>query len=171
MPGKQRRMGLGKPSRKQVKVLISFKKRGQIGLFEVIYTDFTEIPYDGGKRNAQLIAIEAWRRTKETFKGYGISLKGMILHQDRDSVFTGNRWVDEILIKEGVRLSYSENGVKCNTYMESFNGHFKCPNRSIFCEAKDINGLSEVVQERVHYWNRTRRHSSLDYRTPLNYIK
>jgi len=40
-----------------VKELISFKKKGQIGLFEVIYTDFTEIPYDGGKRNAQLIAI------------------------------------------------------------------------------------------------------------------
>lgn len=115
-------MGLEKPSRKQVKVLISFKKKGQIGLFEVIYTDFTEIPYDGGKRNAQLIVIigheskmilgwavgkhantdlslEAWRRTKETFKEYHISLKGLILHLDRDSVFTGNRWVDEILIK------------------------------------------------------------------------
>ncbi len=170
------------------------KKKGQIGFFEVIYTDFTEIPYDGGKRNAQLIAIigheskmilgwavgehantdlslEAWRRTKETFKEYHISLKGLILHQDQDSVFTGNRWVDEILIKDGVRLSYSENGAKGNTYMESFNGHFKCPNRSIFCEAKDSNELREVIKERVQYWNKKRRHSSLDYRTPLNYIR
>lgn len=124
-----------------------------------------------GKHADTDLSLEAWKRTKETFKEYHISLKGMILHQDRDSVFTGNRWVDEILIKDGVRLSYSENGAKGNTYMESFNGHFKCPNRSLFCESKDINGLSEVVQERVHYWNRTRRHSSLDYRTPLNYIK
>jgi hypothetical protein len=55
--------------------------------------------------------------------------------------------------------------------MGSFNGHFECPNWSIFCEAKDINGLSEIVQERVHYWNRMRKHSSLDYRTPSNYIR
>ena len=99
------------------------------------------------------------------------TIKGMIIHHDQDTVFTGYRWLWQLLLGDQVRISYARKGAKDNTVMESFNGHFKCPNRSIFCEAKDINELSEVVQERVHYWNRTRRHLSLDYKTPLNYIK
>ncbi len=121
--------------------------REKIGSFEVAHTDFTEIPYDGGERKAQMIPIighrskmifgwavgkhsymdlaaRAWERAKETFRVQGISWEGMVLHQDQDSVFTGNRWVDKVLIEDGVRLSYSQNGARGNTLMESFNGHF-----------------------------------------------
>ena len=55
--------------------------------------------------------------------------------------------------------------------MESFNGHFKCPNLSLFYEAKDLGELRVVIRERVRYWNKKRRHSTLDYKAPLTYLK
>jgi len=170
------------------------KKKKDIGLFEVSYTDFTKVPYDGGKREAWLIpiightckmifgwavgksantelALKSLDRMKKTFNSIDISFKDMILHQDRGSVFTGNIWIDEVLKKNGMRLSYSENGARDNTEMESFNGHFKCPNLSLFYEAKDLTELRVVIRERVQYWNRERRHSTLDYKTPFTYLK
>jgi putative transposase len=169
------------------------KKKQDIGLFEVAYTDFTKVPYDGGKREAWLIpiightskiilgwavgksantelALTALEQMKETFNRLNISFNDMILHQDKDSVFTSNIWIDKVLRKNKIRLSYSGNGARGNTEMESFNGHFKCPNLSLFYEAKDLDELRIVIKERVRYWNRKRRHSTLDYKAPLTYL-
>lgn len=170
------------------------KKKQDIGLFEVAYTDFTKVPYDGGKREAWLIpiightckmilgwaagksantelALKALKRMKKIFNSFDISFNDMILHQDKGSVFTGNVWVDEVLRKNGIRLSYSENGARGNTEMESFNGHFKCPNLSLFYEAENLDELRTVIRERVQYWNSERRHSTLDYKAPFSYLK
>jgi putative transposase len=170
------------------------KKKKDIGLFEVTYTDFTKVPYDGGKREAWLIpiightskiilgwavgksantelALKALERMEKTLNRFNIALKGMILHQDKGSVFTSNIWIDKVLRRNKIRLSYSENGARGNTEMESFNGHFKCPNLSLFYEAKDLTELRAVIRERVKYWNIERRHSTLDYKAPLVYLK
>jgi putative transposase len=170
------------------------KKKQNIGLFEVAYTDFTKIPYDGGKREAWLIpiightskiifgwavgksantelALKALKRMEKTLNRFNTSLKGMILHQDKGSVFTSNIWIDKVLRRNKIRLSYSENGARGNTEMESFNGHFKCPNLSLFHEAKDLDKLRVVIRERVRYWNKKRRHSTLDHKAPLTYLK
>lgn len=170
------------------------KGKEKFELFEVAYTDFTNITYECGVRKAKLIpiighrskaifgwavgkhanadlALKSWKRAKRTFKKQEIPFKGMIIHQDQDAVFTGNRWVDKLLREDKVRLSYSENGARGNPMMESFNGHFKCPNHSLFCEAKTIEDLREIVRDRVHYWNSKRRHAGLDYQAPLVYIK
>ncbi|MBS3792725.1 DDE-type integrase/transposase/recombinase [Candidatus Bipolaricaulota bacterium] len=166
----------------------------EIGLFDVLYTDFTEIRYGNGKVKAWLIpvighrsklifgwavgkspttevALTAWSQTRETFNNFNASLEGTILHQDQDSVFTSNDWVDETLIEESVQLSYSENGAKGNVYMESFNGHFKCPNKSLFCEAESLEELRVIVEDQVNYWNNRRRHASLQNRIPIEYIE
>jgi len=165
-----------------------------IGLFDVLYTDFTELRYGNGRVKAWLIPVIGhrsklifgwavgkgpttevafidWNRTRKTFSRYNANLEGTILHQDQDSVFTSNDWVDETLIEEGVKLSYSENGARGNVYMESFNGHFKCPNRSLFCEAQSLEELRVIVEDRINYWNQRRRHASLKNRIPIDYIE
>jgi len=163
-----------------------------IGLFDVLYTDFTELRYGKvkawlipvighrsklifgwavGKSATTEVALIAWNRTRETFSRYNASLEGTILHQDQDSVFTSNDWVDQTLIEDDVKLSYSENGARGNVYMESFNGHFKCPNRSLFCEAESLEELRVIVENQVNYWNQRRRHASLQNRIPIDYIE
>jgi len=54
---------------------------------------------------------------------------------------------------------------------QSFNGHFKCPNRSLFCEAGSLEELRVIVEERVDYWNTRRRHTTLQNRIPIEYIE
>lgn len=174
--------------------LVGELSEGEIGVFDVLYTDFTELCYSGGDKSAWLmpvighrsklvfgwavgkstttqVALRAWDRTRETFEEFQKNLQDTILHQDQDSVFTGNSWIDEVLIGDQVKLSYSENGARGNVYVESFNGHFKCPHRSLFREAKDLDELREVVAERVAYWNQGRRHTSLKNRIPIDYIE
>ena len=76
---------------------------------DVLYTDFTEIPYRRGRTKAQLmpifdhsrklvvghalgyadnteLALEAWRSAKKTLKRYGLKTEGLIVNQDQDGV-------------------------------------------------------------------------------------
>jgi transposase InsO family protein len=120
----------------------------EIGLFQVVYTDFTEILYAGGQRKAVLmpiighvskaafgwavgqsrgtaLALQTWEHAKETFRQMGISYQGMIVHHDQDSVYTSYEWTSQLLLKDKSRLSCALGGAKDNPEMESFNGHFK----------------------------------------------
>jgi hypothetical protein len=61
-------------------------------------------------------------------------------------VYTGYRWLQAVLIRKRAKISFSENGAKGNTYMESFNGHFKGENGSLFFDARNINvGVSHPM--------------------------
>ncbi len=166
----------------------------EIGLFQVVYTDFTEILYAGGDRKAILmpiighvskmafgwavgerrgaaLAVQAWEHAKRTFQQMGVSYVGMIMHHDRDSVYTGYEWTSQLLQKDKARLSYALRGAKDNPEMESFNGRFKGEGHSLFLEAQRLDELIEVVDERMWYYNTERRHSSIGYVPPLMYIK
>lgn len=168
--------------------------RDDILLFEVAVTDFTEIAFASGTRRAKLIpitgyrskmvygwavgksgntdlALKAWERAKRTFEDYNIQYKGMIIHHDQDTVFTGYRWLEQLLLEDQVRISYAMRGAKDNTVMESFNGHFKGESMSLFLEAESIEELNDVVEGQVRYYNEERLHSSLDYKSPVAYIK
>lgn len=165
-----------------------------IALFQVFYTDFTEILYAGGRRKAILmpiighvskmafgwavgqsrgttLALQAWERAKETCQQMGISYTGMIVHHDRDSVYTGYEWTSQLLLKDKLRLSYALRGAKDNPEMESFNGRFKSEAHSLFLEAQSLAELITVVDERMRYYNTERRHSSIGYVPPLMYIE
>lgn len=165
-----------------------------IDLFQVTYTDFTELLYANGRRKAFLIpmightskmaygwavgesanttlALQAWGRAKTRFRQLSIPYAGMIVHHDRDSVFTGYGWTAQLLLEDGVRLSYALRGAKDNPEMESFNGHFKGEGHSLFLEAQTLTELITVVNQRMHYYNTERRHSSIGYVPPLTYIK
>lgn len=165
----------------------------EIGLFEVVYTDFTEILYANGRKKAMLmpiighaskaafgwavgesantaLALQAWEQAKKTFKELNVSCVGMIMHHDRDPVYTGYGWTSQLLLKDELRLSYALGGAKDNPEMESFNGHFKGEALSLFLEAQSLDELIAVVDDRMHYYSMGRRHSSIGYVAPLTYI-
>jgi putative transposase len=166
----------------------------EIGLFEVVYTDFTELLYADGDKKAFLmpiighaskaafgwavgesndttLALRAWERAKRTFQELGISCAGMIMHHDRDPVYTGYGWTSQLLLKDELRLSYALGGAKDNPEMESFNGRFKTERHSLFLGAANIGELIAVVDERMQHYNTRRRHSSIGYLPPLTYIE
>jgi transposase InsO family protein len=166
----------------------------QIGLFEVAYTDFTELVYADGTRKAYLmpiighvcklaygwavglradtpLALAAWEMAKSTFQELTIPYAGLIMHHDQDPVYTGYGWASQLVLADQVRLSYTLNGAKDNPEMESFIGRFKTENHSLFLDAPDIPALGAVVAERMHYYNTARRHSSLGYVAPRTYIE
>jgi len=166
----------------------------QIELFQVAYTDFTELPYAHGHKKAYLmpilghhcklvygwavgsqanteLALQAWRRAKQTFDRLGLAYQHLILHHDQDSVYTSHAWLDQLLVADKVQLSYALDGAKDNPRMESFNSRFKAENQSLFFEAPDLAQLQAVVAAQIRYHNTQRRHSRLDYLPPLVYVK
>ena len=166
----------------------------EIDDFEVLYTDFTQIRYQRGYGKAQWIsiidhksklifghalgessntdlALKAWRMVRSSFRKLDQNIEGVIIHHDQDGVFTGHRWLHETAVRDKVRVSFSEDGAKGNVHMESFIGRFKDENRSIFWEQEDLYSLWEVVKSRVRYYNRQRRHSALEYKSPIKYLR
>jgi len=115
---------------------------------ELLFTDFTELLFDRGRQKAYLmpiidhvtklavgwavgsannshLALRAWDRARARLRRYGIKFRKVVMHQDQDGVYTGHQWLWQLRIKDKVRVSYSLNGARGNTAMESFNGHFK----------------------------------------------
>ena len=191
-----------KPSPSEVKQVIDaagneanlVAQMEQIGLFEVAYTDFTEIPYANGTRKAYLmpilghvckmaygwalgksanteLALTAWEKAKKTFREQNIPLVGMIVHHDQDPVYTGYEWVSQLLLKDKGRISYALNGARDNPEMESFNGRFKNEGHSLFLDAQDLPQLIVIVDQQMNYYNKERRHSSIGLVAPLTYIE
>jgi putative transposase len=166
----------------------------EINDFKVLYTDFTEILYRRGRAKAQLMAIidhasklavghalgeadntelalKAWRKAKMGLSRLGVKTEGLIAHHDQDGVYLGHGCLYELAVRDKVRVSYSKNGAKGNVHMESFNSRFKEENRLMFYEQEDFSSLKKVVDQRIRYYNRVRRHSALGNKSPIRYLK
>ena len=165
-----------------------------IPLFQVAYTDFTELRYADGREKAYLmpildhssklvygwavgwranteLALTAWKRARQTFLDLQIPYQGMIIHHDQDSVYTSYDWTGQLLLKDQVRISYALGGAKDNPEMEAFFSRFKLEGRSLFLDARTLDELATVVDQRMRYHNQERLHSSIGYRAPLNFIQ
>ncbi len=165
-----------------------------IGPAQVLYTDFTELLYAHGDRKAYLmpildhhckvvfgwavgprcnrqLALQAWQQAKINLQHYGLEVADLIMHHDQDSVYTSYDWTGRLLRKDHVKLSYALNGAKDNPEMESFFGRFKTENDDLFQEALTLSDLQTIVAERIVYYNQVRRHSSLDYVSPLDFLQ
>lgn len=163
-----------------------------IGPFEVLYADFTELRYAGGGKKAALmafvdhatkvavgwavgertmtaVAVQAWQRARRTLRRRGVDLRGRIVHHDRDPVFTGYGWTKQLLIQDAVRLSYTQRGPQDNPEMEAFFSRFKTENRSLLLDAATLEALRAIVDKRMEYYNRARRHSQTRYQPPMRY--
>ena len=117
------------------------------------------------------LALGALSMTHANLGAMGISLEDCFIHHDQDSVYTGYRWLQAVLIREQAKISFSENGAKGNTYMESFNGHFKGESGSLFFDARNMWELRRTIALQIEYYNAQRRHSALGYLAPWTYIK
>jgi len=170
------------------------RSRDDIDPFDVICTDFTELIYDEGRLVAKLmpvvgykckmiygwalgrsadtgLALKALEDMLETLERLGVDPEGMMLHQDQDAVYTGKKWADRILHDLDMEISYSADGAKENPMMESTIGHFKSDAFNRFYECSSMEELETVVDEQVKYWNKERMHSSIDYRTPEEFVE
>jgi len=169
---------------------IDLVKGRAFGVLDVFSTDFTELVYGGGTRNAYLmtfiditskwapgwavgtsanteLALQAWGRAREEIARVRGSLAGVIVHHDMDAVYTSYDWVRTLLLMDAVRISYSENGARDNPWIESMWGRLKVENRSLFHEAESLQELTEIVDDRLVYYNERRRHSELQYQPPI----
>ena len=55
--------------------------------------------------------------------------------------------------------------------MKSFFSRFKNENRSLLLDAQGLEALGVLVDTRMLYYNTERRHSTLHYQAPLNYVE
>lgn len=161
---------------------------------EVFSTDITELKYGGGNRKAYLmafvdiagklvpgwalsrradrqLALDAWQQAKATLSRLGRSTAGLAVHSDQDAVYTSYDWLDQLLVRDGVRVSYSERGCKDNPWIESLWGRMKVEIGSRITEAETFGELTQVLKERFTKYNTRRRHSSIENRSPLHYLR
>ena len=158
-------------------------------------TDFTELVYDGGRKKAWLMvlldieskwaggwslgpsrnrrmALEAVDGLRDGMVSLGHdTLSEVIVHHDKDSVYTSYRWLERLLLEEGARLSYAERGAKDNPWIESFSrGRFETENGELILEAETLEEVRRIVGEQLDYYNLKRRHSALAYRVPYEVV-
>ena len=160
---------------------------------EAFSTDFTELVYAGGRKKAWgmvlldiasrwaggwAVAAQRHRRTalsalthlRSRLEVYHRDLEGVIIHHDKDSVYTSHDWLRQVLLEDRGRLSYAEHGAKDNPWIESFWGRMKTEIALAIYEAQTLNEVCEIVNRHLIYYNQNRRHSSLNYRPPEEYL-
>ena len=98
------------------------------------------------------------------------SLTGVVIHHDRDSVYTSHDWLRQVLSVDGGRLSYAQRGARDNAWIESFWGRFKTENASVLWEAETLEEVVEIVDSQMVYYNCERRHSALHYQPPEGFL-
>ena len=119
----------------------------------------------GPSANREL-ALRCWERVRERMSALGAELDGRIVHHDLGSVYTSYRWLRAILLEDGMRVSYSENGAKGNPWIDSLWGRTKTEVGSRITEASSLPQLRYILDERFQYYNQERRHSSIGYVPP-----
>jgi transposase InsO family protein len=95
----------------------------------------------------------------------GCTTRGVIFHSDRGSEYMGAPFCAH-LARLGVVQSASVRGPGDNAHMESFFHSLKAElTRGV--QFRDDHQLRIALQQYLHYYNTTRLHSSLSYRSPL----
>jgi transposase InsO family protein len=97
----------------------------------------------GHRPNTEL-ALEALAMAAAAPADAEVTFDGRIIHHDQDSVYTSYKWLRPVLITHRARISFSENGAKGNTAMESFNSRFKGENKSLFFEGGEHLGTGAI---------------------------
>ena len=160
---------------------------------EAFSTDFKELLYDGGHKKAHLmvlldlksrwaggwavgdarsrsVALEALDNLRSAMSMLNRKLSAAVIHHDKDSVYTSYRWLEELLLKDGARVSYAQRGARDNPCIESFWGRFETENGELILEAETEEEVRTIVAEQLEYYNHARRHSGLDYRRPYEVV-
>lgn len=161
---------------------------------EAFATDFTELIYAQGHRKAQLmvlldiasdwaggwavgvsanrtLALRSLSFLHTHLVGFGLDLGGVVIHHDQDPVYTSHDWLHQLLTVHQARVSYAEHGARDNPWIESFWGRFKTENQSLLLEAESLQEVTQIVNDRINYYNHDRRHSSLGQIPPWEFLQ
>lgn len=105
------------------------------------------------------------RLLKSAVKKYG---KPMIINSDQGSQFTSDEYVKTIRSMEGVQISMDGKGRAIdNVWIERFFRTIK--HEHLYLNPSEDGGaLYKSVRKFVNYYNHSRKHSSLDYKTPAS---
>lgn len=158
----------------------------------MLRTDFTEIPYRGGKAHlipyldavgkricgyaigteqTTALALSAYRKAKRYLKRKGVKLENVYVHQDQGTQFTSYAYVGT-LANDGITLSYSRKGTpQDNPEMESFFGRLKDEWKMVFAEANSFEKVERLVAKAIRYYNTSRIHSELNGMSPDEFSK
>jgi hypothetical protein len=52
----------------------------------------------------QELALRCWKRVRKRLSALGLPLDGTVVHHDQDSVHTSYRWLQAILLEDGMRV-------------------------------------------------------------------
>jgi transposase InsO family protein len=102
-------------------------------------------------------------------------LEGRVLHSDLDSVYTSSDWLPQVLLDDGLRVSYSERGSKDDPWIYSQRRNF-CEGRMKteaglpIVEAHTLPNLEAVIDQRFRYYNHRHRHSQIRNQPPVPYL-
>ncbi len=159
--------------------------------FQVIVSDVTELFYQGRKAYLSvhldvlgkmiygwhlsaspdcMIVVQSLKKAVKTIKRLlDSSMSGIIIHQDRGSIYTGSEYIAAVL-KEKCRLSYSRRGEPGdNAVNESFFSRLKEEWRDVFFEARSFEELENMVRKAIDYYNNERYHSTIGLIAPVKF--
>lgn len=167
-----------------------FKKLGKI-----VYTDFTEIKYRGGKAKLYLIpyleqatktilgyavgegpttalALLAFEKAVKRLWSWGVDVTNTYFHQDQGSAFKAYDYVQAIVMKTRAFISYSRVGTPGdNPEMESFFGRLKDEWRDAFLQAENQEEILLLIDKALSYYNTKRIHSNHKDKSPVQFLK
>ena len=96
--------------------------------------------------------------------------KKLLFHSDRGTQYTSYRYVQAVL-SLGV-ISYSSPGTPThNPGQESFFGRFKDEWKTEIAEIQTFKELQVFAQNKINYYNKKRRHTSIGLISPSKFTK
>lgn len=124
--------------------------------------DLKIIGWSYGKNMTSELVISAFEKAKAA---RGVT-KGMIFHSDLGSQYTSNEY-EKLLLENNVKHSYSKKGYPYdNASMESFNAILKKEEVNVNTYTTFIEAKLAIFEFIESWYNNTRIHSTLDYKTP-----
>ena len=125
----------------------------------------------GAHRNRALAIYCRLNQLQNNLSCLDRRLSDILIHHDRDSVYTSYDWLHRVLITERAGISFAMNGAKDNPWIESFWGRFKTENKTLIMHADSLKELQDVIGMQMTYYNQDRRHSALNYQTPQQVVQ
>lgn len=172
---------------------LSEEEFGKLG--RVVYTDFTEIVYNGGLNRVYLLpylehasrkivgyevarrptteaVLIALERVVKTLKSWRVNLTRTYFHQDQGSVYKAYEYVGTIVKKLKALISFSRVAApQDNPEMEAFFGRLKDEWTEVFYQAKTEEEIIRLISQALTYYNTKRVHSAHIDKSPDEFLK
>lgn len=149
-------------------------QRGKSKAYLCIHKDvFGQLVYGytlGTTKEASLVRQSLKKALKKIRKFTGRIRREMIIHQDQGSQYTSYGYIEDVLAVS--TISYSTKGTPTdNPGQESFFGRFKDEWEDEMLELETFEELKRFIQNKIHYYNTKRLHTSIGNQTPLKFTK